>query len=246
MTGPDKAGSHWCPAACSCPDIDGVGEIAHGVIGIEPVGDQYGANARTGQIAGLSDAIVQFDLIGIDRQVEVGAQLVGKTSRKVEGLFRRQRLCAERVADWGAGTHRLGRDEGLNAIDSRILVGRLGEGRLGQGGRVETVADRAPDREIASEVIARGELAVDRVAGAVVIMFGAARNRDEPARDWIEADVDIGGIAIRARAGGGADHRAHDRVVPQGRTDRRPYARIRQWPAHDDIGAYAVIAPALR
>lgn len=53
-------------------------------------------------------------------------------------------------------------------------------------------------------------------------------------------------IPVRTRSRPQGDHRAYDRTVPPGRADRRPYAWIRQRPAHDDIGAYAVLAPVVR
>jgi hypothetical protein len=67
---------------------------------------------------------------------------------------------------------------------------------------MEAVVHRSAQGQARQDLIAGGELAADRVAGAVVVVFDLPGQPDVSALDGISPKVEIGGVVVAAVGAG--------------------------------------------
>ncbi|KAI1698000.1 hypothetical protein Ddc_19394 [Ditylenchus destructor] len=152
---------------------------------------------RQAQVGGEQHAVVDVDLVSVDRGLPVGGGLQQQTQAQVAGLLRLERLRAQR--DGRGRTDREGTGVHQRAVDQ---VGRGGrEELLGQRGRAEAGGQRAAQRDGGGEGVAAGELGRGGVA-EVAVALGAQRGGGAEVLGQLRFDAGIDGFVVAAVAAG--------------------------------------------
>ena len=169
------------------PRVDRVGEEPRAV---RAEGGEQRRDLRAGEVTREDDAVVDGDVVVVDRDVEAGDRGQGETGGRVRGGLGFQRLGAEHLRR--GRRHRQGQrfDRHQAAADAdEVRRGRREKGLAERGG-AEAGADAAAEDDVAGGLHAHRQLAVDGVA-EVAVVFGAAGEAEPQPAEEVSLDVDV-------------------------------------------------------
>ena len=172
--------------------VEGVGEVGHRLVGRQPGRREDRLDLRgAAQVAGLGDAVLDLDLVGIQGDAGVVDRLQGQAEADVGRLLRFQGGGAE-----GLGHRRIHRDI---AVVEQVAVDAGLRGRavdlLRQRRRAEAGAEGAAHGEDRGQLVTGGELAVGGGARTVVVVLIAPGQVHVPFVGQVLADLAIAGHA---------------------------------------------------